>query len=104
MDILVQLNNDAERRVSVTAILESITEETAQYDVQELVTQRAKVRDGIEARVKTRLAPYHIIAESTSITNFSFSQQYEQSIEQKQVAEQNAEKAKNDLNRIRVEA
>jgi regulator of protease activity HflC (stomatin/prohibitin superfamily) len=104
MDILVQLNNDAESRVIVPAILESIKAETAGYDVQELVTQRAKVRDGIEARVKARLLPYFIIAESTSITNFAFSQQYEASIEAKQVAEQNAEKAKNDLNRIRVEA
>lgn len=104
MDILVQLNNDAENRVIIPAILESIKAETAKYDVQELVTQRASVRDGIEARVKARLAPYNIIAESTSITNFSFSQQYEQSIEQKQVAEQNAEKAKNDLERIKVEA
>lgn len=104
MDILVQLNDDAENRVIVPAILESIKAETSQYDVRELVTQRAKVRDGIEERVKTRLLPYHIVAESTSITNFAFSAQYEQSIEQKQVAEQNAEKAKNDLVRIRVEA
>jgi prohibitin 2 len=104
MDILVQLNNDAENRVIVPAVLESIKAETAQYDVQELVTQRAKVRDGIETRIKARLAPYFIIAESTSITNFAFSQQYEASIEAKQVAEQNAEKAKNDLQRIKVEA
>src|SRR6266481_944115 len=104
MDILVQLNNDAESRVIVPAILESIKAETSQYDVQQLVTQRARVRDGIEERVKQRLAPYFIIAETTSITNFAFSQQYEQSIEQKQVAEQNAEKAKNDLVRIKVEA
>lgn len=104
LDIAVQLNDDAETRVIVPAILESIKAETSQYDVRELVTQRAKVRDGIEERVKTRLLPYHIIAESTSITNFAFSAQYEASIEAKQVAEQNAEKAKNDLVRIRVEA
>ncbi len=103
-DILVQLNDDAENRVIIPAILESIKAETSGYDVRELVTQRAKVRDGIEERVKLRLAPYHIVAESTSITNFAFSAQYEASIEAKQVAEQNAEKAKNDLVRIRVEA
>jgi prohibitin 2 len=104
LDIAVQLNDDAENRVIIPAIFESIKAETSQYDVRELVTQRAKVRDGIEERVKARLAPYHIVAESTSITNFAFSAQYEQSIEQKQVAEQNAEKAKNDLVRIQVEA
>jgi regulator of protease activity HflC (stomatin/prohibitin superfamily) len=104
LDILVQLNDDAGTRVIVPAILESIKAETSQYDVQALVTERAKVRDGIEERVKARLAPYHIVAETTSITNFAFSKQYEESIEAKQVAEQKAEKAKNDLTRIKVEA
>jgi prohibitin 2 len=102
--ILVNLNDDAEGRVITPAILESIKAETALYDVQELVTQRAKVRDGIEGRVKVRLQPYHIVAETTSITNFKFSDEYEKSIEAKQVAEQNAEKAKNDLIRIQVQA
>jgi regulator of protease activity HflC (stomatin/prohibitin superfamily) len=102
--ILVQLNDDAETRVIIPAILESIKAETAKYEVQALVKNRAQVRDGIESRVKERLLPYHIVAETVSITNFSFSQQYEASIEAKQVAEQNAEKAKNDLERIKVQA
>jgi regulator of protease activity HflC (stomatin/prohibitin superfamily) len=103
-DILVKLNDDAEARVIVPAILESIKAETARYEVQSLIKNRAQVRDGIEDRVKQRLAPYHIVAETVSITNFAFSQQYEASIEAKQVAEQNAEKAKNDLERIKVQA
>lgn len=102
--ILVQLNNDAETRVIVPAILESIKAETAKYEVQALIKNRAQVRNGIEDRVKARLAPYHIVAETVSITNFAFSTQYEASIEAKQVAEQNAEKAKNDLERIKVQA
>jgi regulator of protease activity HflC (stomatin/prohibitin superfamily) len=102
--ILVNLNDDAEGRVITPAILESIKAETALFDVRELVTSRARVRDGIENRVKERLLPYHIVAETTSITNFKFSDEYEKSIEAKQVAEQNAEKAKNDLTRIQVQA
>ncbi len=102
--ILVGLNNDAEGRVISPAILEAIKAVTARYDVQELISRRAEVRDGIEEFVKTRLAPYHIIAETTSITNFSFSQQYEQAIEAKVTAQQQAEKAQNDLTRIRTEA
>ncbi len=42
--------------------------------------------------------------DSISVTNFKFSDAYAQAIEQKQVAEQNANKAKNDLQRINVEA
>jgi prohibitin 2 len=54
--------------------------------------------------VKSRLLAKHIIPEDVSITNFKFSDQYEQSIEQKQVAEQNAEKAKNVLEQVKTEA
>jgi regulator of protease activity HflC (stomatin/prohibitin superfamily) len=103
-NILVQLNDDAEDRVITPAILEAIKSVTAQYDVQELVSKRPEVRDKIESFVMARLLPYHIIAETTSITDFKFSQQYEQSIEAKVTAQQLAEKAENDLNRIKIEA
>jgi prohibitin 2 len=103
-EILTQLNDDAESRVITPAILEAIKSVTAQYDVQELVGKRPEVRDKIESFVKTRLLPYHIVAETVSITNFKFSEQYEQSIEAKVTAQQNAEKALNDLQRIKTEA
>jgi prohibitin 2 len=103
-EILTQLNDDAEARVITPAILEAIKSVTAQYDVQSLVSKRPEVRDKIEAFVTNRLVQYHIVAETTSITNFKFSDQYEQSIEAKVTAQQNAEKAINDLARIRTEA
>ena len=103
-EILTQLNDDAEARVITPAILEAIKSVTAQYDVQDLVSKRPEVRDKIETFVKSRLVPYHIVAETVSITNFKFSDQYEQSIEAKVTAQQNAEKAVNDLERIKTEA
>lgn len=102
--VLVQLNDDAENRVIIPAVLEAIKSVTAQYDVQDLISRRPDVRDKIEAFVSARVAPYHIVSETTSITNFKFSEQYEQSIEAKVTAQQLAEKAQNDLNRIKIEA
>jgi len=102
--MLVTLNNDADNLVIKPAILEAIKATTAKYDAQELITNRPAVRDGIEDFVKQRLAPYHIIAETTSITDFSFTKTYEDAIEAKVTAQQNAEKAKNDLVRIQVQA
>jgi prohibitin 2 len=96
--------NSAENKIVTPAILEAIKASTAKYSVQQLVEQRAKVRDDIESMVKDRIAPYHITAETVSITDFRFSQEFEKSIEQKQVAQQSAEKAQNDLTRIKVEA
>src|SRR5947209_1205239 len=67
--VLVTLNNEAETRVITPAILEAIKATTARFDAEKLITDRASVRDGIEDFVKVRLAPYHIIAETTSITD-----------------------------------
>lgn len=101
---LVQLNNDAEERVIRPASLEAIKARTAQFEVQGLVKQRELVRAGIETDVRARLATQHVVLEDMSITNFSFSQAYEAAIEAKQVAEQNAEKAKNTLEQTKIEA
>jgi len=101
---LVQLNNDAEERVIRPANLEAIKARTAQFEVQGLVKQRELVRAGIENDVRGRLATQHVILEDMSITNFSFSADYEHAIEQKQVAEQSAEKAKNILEQTKIEA
>jgi prohibitin 2 len=104
IDVLVSLNDDAENRVITPAILEAIKATTARYDAQELISERQLVRDAIEDFVKARLAPYHIIAETTSITDFRFSEDYEKAIEAKVTASQLAEKAQNDLARIKIEA
>lgn len=102
--MLTQLNGDFEARVVTPAIVESVKATTARYDASELITQRPKVRDGIEDAVKARLALYHLIAENVSITSFNFSDEYNQAIEAKVTAQQRAEKAENDLRRIQIEA
>jgi prohibitin 2 len=103
-DVLVSLNDDAETRVIDPAILEAIKSVMAQYDVQDLISERPLVRDAIETFVRNRVAPYHIVAETTSITDFRFSADFENAIEAKVTAEQLAEKAKNDLTRIQIQA
>jgi regulator of protease activity HflC (stomatin/prohibitin superfamily) len=102
--ILTELNNDEATRVIVPAIQESIKAVTAQYDVQQLVANRPLVRDGIESLVKEKIAPYHIVAETVSITDFSFSKDFEDAIEAKVTAQQNAEQEKNTLVAVQVRA
>jgi prohibitin 2 len=99
-----QLGGDGRDSVINPAILEAIKSRTAQYPASDLVAKRPLVRDGIDEFVKTRLAPYHIVVETVSITDFHFSKEYEDSIENKVVAIQKAEQAQNDLARIKIEA
>lgn len=104
MHFLVDLNNDQEDRIIKPVILEAIKAGTSQYDVQELISRRTEVRDRMEALITKALAGTYIIPESVSITEFNFSKEYEDAIEKKQVAQQKAEQATNDLARIKVEA
>jgi regulator of protease activity HflC (stomatin/prohibitin superfamily) len=103
-DIWAKLNDDALNRVVVPAIQEAIKAQTAQFDAEQLVAQRPAVRNGIEQYVHDRLTSHHIDVDSVSITDFRFSEEYNRAIEAKVTAQQNALKAENDLNRIKIEA
>lgn len=103
-DIWAELNDDALDRVVIPAIQEAIKAQTAQFDAEQLIAQRASVRNGIEQYVHDRLNPHHIDVDAVSITDFSFSEEYNRAIEAKVTAQQNALKAENDLNRIKIEA
>lgn len=85
-------------------IQEVVKAVVAKYKAEFLLSQREVVKGEIESALKTSLAPYNIIVEAIQITNFKFSEQYDAAVEAKQTAEQNAQKAKNDLERIKIEA
>lgn len=103
-DIWAKLNDDALDRVVIPAIQEAIKAQTAQFDAEQLVAQRAVVRTGIEQYVRDRLTTHHIDVDAVSITDFNFSDEYNRAIEAKVTAQQNALKAENDLTRIKIEA
>lgn len=54
MNILVDLNDDAEARIITPAILEAMKATTAKFDAQQLIAQRVQVRDEVEEQVKVR--------------------------------------------------
>jgi regulator of protease activity HflC (stomatin/prohibitin superfamily) len=103
-DIWAKLNDDALDRVVIPAIQEAIKAQTAQFDAEQLIAQRTVVRSGIEQYVRDRLIPHHIDIDAVSITDFNFSEDFNRAIEAKVTAQQNALKAQNDLNRIKIEA
>jgi regulator of protease activity HflC (stomatin/prohibitin superfamily) len=86
------------------AIQESMKKSTAQFTAAELVTQRANAKKAITEDIKTTLAKSHILVTEVSVTDFKFDEQYQKAVEAKQIAEQRAQQATNDLARIKVEA
>ncbi|MGG0822814.1 prohibitin family protein [Paenibacillus turicensis] len=86
------------------AIQEIIKEVTAKYQAEELISLRDKVAGEINEDLTKRLATYNLVVNEINIVNFNFSDAFNQSIEAKQVAQQQALKASNDLKRIEIEA
>lgn len=92
------------RKTLIPAISNAVKSVTARYKADDLIAQRDQIRAGIEDEIKQQMAPYNVTVSEVNITNFSFSKEYAEAIERKQVAQQNALKAKYDLQRVEVEA
>lgn len=97
-------NEMVEETIIQPAVQESVKATTAQYNAEQLITERPVVKGLIEENLKKRLGERGVLVETISITDFQFSPSFTQAIEQKQVAQQNALKAERDLERIKIEA
>lgn len=99
-----QIGFDYASRVIAPAIQESVKQISARFNAENLITNRETVKSEIEANIKSRLAPYNIVVEALSITEFQFTEQFRRAVEAKVEAEQRALQANNDLRRIEIEA
>lgn len=91
-------------RIIDPAIQEVMKAVSAKYTAEELITKRPAVSSEMQEALTSRLLVSNISVDAFSIISFSFSQTFTDAIEAKQTAEQNALKAKRDLDRIKVEA
>lgn len=91
-------------RIVDPAIGESVKAITAQYTAEELISKRSEVSAKIKETLSSKLATYYMVLDEINITEFKFSDEYNNAIEQKQIAEQQALKASLDLQRVEIEA
>jgi regulator of protease activity HflC (stomatin/prohibitin superfamily) len=96
---------DVESKIIAARIQETVKAVVARYTAEELLSQRDQVKTEISESLTKQLLEYNIVVDSggVQITNFDFSRAFNESIEDKQVAEQKALTAKNNLDRIKVE-
>jgi len=86
------------------SVQEAVKSATAKYTAEELITKREQVRQDILAILKDKLSANYIVVTGVSIVNFDFSAGFNQSVEAKVKAEQDALTAKNKLEQIKFEA
>lgn len=101
--IYQQYGLDAESRILEPNLEAAIKQTVAKYTAEEILSERGKVATEIETAFRESI-PNTFTVTKYALVNETFSQAYEDAIEQKQVAQQNAEKADNDLKRIKIEA
>lgn len=93
-EIYRSLGPDYEEKVLQSIVHEVLKSVVAQYNASELIIQRETVSQMIRKRLVQRSRDFHILLDDVAITHLNFSPEYEKAVESKQVAQQQAEKAR----------
>jgi prohibitin 2 len=88
------LGTNYDERVLPSIMNECAKAVVARYNANELLTKRDQVSREISSDLQKRANHFHIILEDVAITHLAFSPEYAKAVEAKQVAQQDAERAK----------
>jgi len=88
------LGTNYDERILPSIMNESAKAIVARYNANELLTKRDQVSREVSLDLQKRAAKFNVILDDVAITHLSFSPEYARAVEAKQVAQQDAEKAK----------
>ncbi|EFN69844.1 Protein l(2)37Cc [Camponotus floridanus] len=88
------LGVDYDERVLPSITTEVLKAVVAQFDAGELITQRELVSQKVSDDLTDRASQFGLILDDISITHLTFGKEFTQAVELKQVAQQDAEKAR----------
>ncbi|KAI9845148.1 MAG: Prohibitin-1, subunit of the prohibitin complex (Phb1p-Phb2p) [Sclerophora amabilis] len=92
--IYQSLGQDYDERVLPSIGNEVLKAIVAQFDAAELITQREAVSNRIRSDLLKRAQEFNIALEDVSITHMTFGKEFTRAVEQKQIAQQDAERAR----------
>jgi len=88
------LGTNYDERILPSIMNESAKAIVARYNANELLTKRDQVSREVSLDLQKRASKFNVILDDVAITHLSFSPEYARAVEAKQVAQQDAEKAK----------
>lgn len=93
-NIHLGLGRDYQDRYIKPIAMEVVKTVLAQYDADQLLKQREKISAEVKSLYTTRIKEFHCIVDDVVLTDLKFSAQYKKAVEDKQIAQQMAEREK----------
>ncbi|MDB5183269.1 MAG: mitochondrial prohibitin complex protein 1 [Candidatus Saccharibacteria bacterium] len=103
-DVYRNIGTDYKTVIIDPTLQNSVKAITSQYDAADLIAKRTEVAQKLTDLLTSKLLDRGITVTTVNIVNFGFSQEFNASIEAKQIAQQNAQKAEYDLQKANLDA
>ncbi len=104
LKVYKELGVDYQSTVITPILHESFKQGITGYTAEQLMANRTEVKSAIQEMLTQRLATYGITVVDVNLTDLNFSQEFNAAIEQKAVMQQEAERAKQELEKVKIEA
>ncbi|MCL1469623.1 prohibitin family protein [Argonema antarcticum] len=77
-------------RIINPAVEEVLKAVMAKYTAEEIITKRSEVKSGVDKLLTARITNYHLAIDDVSLVHIHFSKRFNEAVEAKQIAEQQA--------------